>query len=71
MYKGGKCIECGYDKCPAALEFHHTDPSKKEFGIGGGYNRSWEVIKLELDKCVMLCSNCHHEKHYMGAYLNL
>ena len=60
-YKGGKCGICGYDKCESALEFHHVDPSSKLFGIGSGDTRSWEIVKAELDKCVLLCSNCHKE----------
>lgn len=64
-YKGGKCSQCGYDKCTSALEFHHNDPSVKEFGIGfKGETRSWERTKRELDKCVLLCANCHREAHF-------
>ena len=62
-YKGGKCEnpDCGYNKYLGALEFHHTDKNK-EFGIASkGYTRSWEIVKRELDKCIMLCSNCHKE----------
>lgn len=61
-YKGGKCQICNYDKCPGALELHHIDKTKKSFGIGDkGYTRSWEKVKSELDKCVLLCANCHRE----------
>lgn len=64
-YKGGACINCGYDKCIAALEFHHTESEKKDFGISAnGYTRSWEKVKKELDKCILVCSNCHREIHY-------
>lgn len=64
-YKGGKCQCCGYDKCTQALEFHHVDPTQKDFGLGAkGYTRSWEKNKEELDKCVMVCANCHREIHY-------
>lgn len=63
-YKGGKCLICGYNRCLAALEFHHTDPSEKDFGISArGFSRSWERIKKELDKCICVCSNCHKEIH--------
>jgi hypothetical protein len=63
-YKGGKCSSCGYNKCIAALEFHHLDPSKKDFSISSsGNTRSWNKVKEELDKCVLLCSNCHREVH--------
>lgn len=63
QYKGGKCVSCGYDSCRAALEFHHLDKSSKEFNPSKGYKRSWEVLKAELDKCVLLCANCHREVH--------
>jgi len=64
-YKGGKCNKCGYDRCIDALHFHHLDPSKKEFGLSKrGLTRSWEKIKIELDKCIILCGNCHAETHF-------
>jgi hypothetical protein len=60
-YKGGKCQICGYDKYPGALDLHHIS-GKKDFGIGDkGYTRSWERIKQELDKCILVCANCHRE----------
>ncbi|OGI18574.1 MAG: hypothetical protein A3B68_02280 [Candidatus Melainabacteria bacterium RIFCSPHIGHO2_02_FULL_34_12] len=63
-YKGGKCKLCGYNRCIEALEFHHTDPSKKDFSISSrGHSRSWKRVKEELDKCTMLCANCHREIH--------
>lgn len=65
-YMGGCCqVEgCGYDKCNEALEFHHKDPNEKDFGIGAnGHTRSWVKIKIELDKCIMVCANCHREIH--------
>lgn len=63
-YCGGKCAKCGYDKYIGALEFHHLDPTKKEFSISSsGSTMSWEMIKEELDKCILLCSNCHKEEH--------
>lgn len=62
-YKGGKCSSCGYKKNLAAITFHHIDPNKKDFNISGAHCRSWEKIKLELDKCVCLCFNCHVEIH--------
>lgn len=62
-YKGGKCSLCGYCKCPRSLVFHHTDPEKKDFSVSGSHARSWESIKTELDKCVLLCTNCHGEVH--------
>lgn len=64
-YKGGECSKCGYNRCIAALEFHHLDPTKKDFGIGGSkQTSSWKKIQIELDKCILLCSNCHREEHF-------
>lgn len=63
-YKGGCCEKCGYNKCSRALEFHHLDPNEKDFGISHkGHTRSWEKVKKELDKCIMVCANCHAEIH--------
>jgi len=63
-YLGGKCQVCGYNRCLGSLVFHHIDSSTKEFGISSkGHSRSWERVKEELDKCVLVCSNCHGEIH--------
>jgi hypothetical protein len=62
-YKGGRCQICGYNKCNRALTFHHLDPSKKDFNFAGSHIRKWEIIKGELDKCILLCQNCHNEVH--------
>lgn len=61
-YKGGCCVECGYNKCIEALQFHHLDPLEKDFTISG---KSWsfERLKNEVDKCILLCANCHIEIH--------
>lgn len=65
-YKGGKCERCGYNKCPGALEFHHKNPSIKEFSIAASGNcKSWDKIQAELDKCDLLCANCHREVEYL------
>ena len=62
-YKGGKCILCGYDKCIVSLSFHHRDPEKKEFVVGHRCT-SFEKAKPEVDKCDLLCRNCHGEFHF-------
>ncbi|MBI4656883.1 MAG: hypothetical protein HY746_09095 [Elusimicrobia bacterium] len=63
-YKAGKCQICGYNRCIETMEFHHLNGRKKDFGISQkGYTRSWERVKKELDKCLMLCANCHRELH--------
>lgn len=62
---GGCCIICGYNRCLAALEFHHLDPSHKDFGIAEAYAnpKKWETIVDELKKCILVCANCHRELH--------
>lgn len=59
---GGACVLCGYRKSTAALQFHHVDPSAKEFGISNrGLAKSLEAARTEASKCVLLCANCHAE----------
>lgn len=59
---GGACVVCGYDRYAGALQFHHLDPSQKEFGLGlRGVARSLERCRAEAAKCVLLCANCHAE----------
>ncbi|CAM0013234.1 HNH endonuclease [Vibrio phage D239] len=60
-----ECERCGYDKCFAALDFHHVDPSKKEYQVGQFFRsrRSKSVVIKELKKCILLCANCHREEH--------
>lgn len=63
-YKGGKCQQCGYKKCFSALEFHHKNPDEKDFSIAHTrYTVFNDITKRELDKCILLCSNCHREEH--------
>lgn len=65
QYKGGACQNCGYSKCVGALVFHHLNPEEKDFGLShGGNYKKFEDIKSELDKCILLCSNCHAEAHH-------
>jgi hypothetical protein len=57
---GGKCVVCGYDEHPAALQFHHLDPSRKEFQLSArGLTRGIDRARAEASKCVLLCANCH------------
>lgn len=60
---GGKCVRCGYSGHQAALEFHHLDPSIKSFTIGMVANKAWKSIVDEIQKCELLCSNCHRIEH--------
>ena len=59
---GGRCLLCGYDRHPAALEFHHLDPSTKSFNLAlRGVTRRIDELRAEARKCVLLCANCHAE----------
>ena len=60
--RGGKCVRCGYNKCLKALEFHHIDPSKKDFTISNDHFKLLEAVE-ETKKCILICSNCHKEFH--------
>lgn len=62
--KGGKCMCCGYNKYNGALDFHHINESTKEFSLSvRGLTRSWKKIEAEIDKCLLVCANCHREIH--------
>ncbi len=64
-YKGKSCEICGYDKCEEALVFHHKESGAKDFAVSGqGCTRSWDRIKRELDKCILICANCRAEIHH-------
>lgn len=59
---GGACRLCGYDRCQAALEFHHLDPATKRFALSlRGVTRSVRELREEASKCALLCANCHAE----------
>lgn len=61
MEKG--CFNCGFCKHPAALEFHHLDKNIKDFNIGANTHMPWELLLKEIEKCQVLCSNCHAIEH--------
>lgn len=65
-YLGGKCSRCGYNEYYGALDFHHLDPTKKDFNLSSHKltQSAEEKIKAELEKCVLLCSNCHRLTHH-------
>jgi len=62
---GGKCSLCGYSENLAASHFHHKDPTKKEFALDlrAISNRKIDAVQVEVDKCILLCANCHAEYH--------
>lgn len=60
-YMGGRCTLCGYNRCLRALHFHHINPHEKDFDVS--QMAYWDEIEEELEKCVLLCANCHMEVH--------
>jgi hypothetical protein len=65
-YKGGRCVKCGYCRYVGALEFHHLDPSGKDVTISHLGHTTFRKITAELDKCILVCANCHREIHSEG-----
>lgn len=61
---GGKCSKCGYDGNITALHFHHLRDKKFSIDSSTLQHKSLESIMSELDKCVLLCANCHAEEHH-------
>lgn len=63
--RGGQCVDCGYNRHPAALDFDHVIGSK-EFSIALGLGKPWDVLVTEAKKCVIRCANCRRERmqHY-------
>lgn len=67
---GGKCLLCNFNKFPEALEFHHINPEEKEFQLSGSaLSRSLASQIQEIQKCTLLCANCHRGVHC--GYLDL
>ena len=59
---GGVCPICGYSSFVGAFDFHHLDPTQKEFGIASkGMTRGLDKTRVEAEKCLLLCKNCHAE----------
>jgi hypothetical protein len=48
----------------AAMDFHHVNPDDKMFEVKDLMVRKWELIQSKIDKCILLCSNCHREEHW-------
>lgn len=74
-YKGSSCEQCGYDKNNAGLVFHHINENEKMFAISEypvkNIKELDNLIKSELDKCQILCQNCHNEHHTNIEKFNL
>lgn len=64
-YLGGKCERCAWEGHLSGYDFHHKDPTEKDFNPSARElaNKSWERAKEELDKCELLCSSCHRKEH--------
>ena len=58
---GGSCIICGYNKCLEALQFHHREESHKTISISKNLSGSFKNLKKEIQKCILVCANCHAE----------
>ena len=58
------CQKCG-DSRVYVLDYHHKDKNQKDFTIGKIKKGSLQLIQKEIDKCIVLCANCHREFHYL------
>ncbi len=65
-FLGGKCKNCGYNKCLAALEFHHNTPNKEGNIAQIIKDYSKQKALKEIKSCILLCANCHREAHHKG-----
>jgi hypothetical protein len=68
-FKVNGCSKCG-EKRYHVLDFHHTDPTQKEINVGNKKG-SYEKIEQEIKKCIVLCSNCHRDFHYLERSENI
>lgn len=67
-YLGGRCNRCGKDWHPSIYEFHHRDPTTKDRDPSKMLSLSWGRLAAELDKCDLLCANCHRLTHHEENY---
>lgn len=62
-YLGGECVGCGVKDDVCTLQIHHKDPTTKSFTLAARWHRPWEETVAELEKCELLCVNCHRDHH--------
>lgn len=68
--KGNCCYYCKNSFPQSVYDFHHLDPNEKDFGLGQKQSTiKWEIVKTEIDKCVMLCASCHRMVHSGDIFL--
>ena len=58
------CSDCGFQYKPWQMQFDHRNPKEKLFCISDSWKRSMEVMKLEMEKCDVVCANCHANRTY-------
>ena len=62
--KGGVCNICHQKYPNAVYDFHHLDPNEKDFNLGNKASTvKWDIVKQEIDKCILVCANCHRMIH--------
>ena len=61
------CKKCGESRF-YLLDFHHKDPNLKDYTISDNLRANFETIQQEIDKCDVLCANCHREWHYLSSH---
>ena len=68
-HKGGrKCVDCGITSAGPIYDLHHVDPKEKLFNIGAEIRKWSKELEAEVDKCVLLCSNCHRLRHWKESW---
>lgn len=68
QYLGNRCSRCGNQFHPAVYEFHHLDPKTKDKDPSKMLQLKWSRVIAELDKCILLCANCHRLTHHEDKY---
>lgn len=63
-YKGGVCSDCGGKFLPCVYDFHHLNPKEKDYDPSAAAALSMQTMYEELEKCILLCANCHRIRHY-------
>lgn len=63
-FKNRPCADCGIQYPSYVMDFHHRDPSDKDFTVARIKGKPRKVIKAEIEKCDLVCANCHRERHH-------